>query len=91
MGREDDHLALGHLGLLLDEHRAAIGQFLDHMLVVDDLLADIDGGAVMVECTLDGLHGAIDTGAVSARRSQQDALRRGGRGRGHAQEGSEGS
>ena len=43
VGGEDDHLALGHLGLLLDEDRAALGELLDHVLVVDDLLAHVDG------------------------------------------------
>ena len=43
MGGEDDHLPLRHLGLLLDEDRAALGQLLDHVLVVDDLLAHVDG------------------------------------------------
>ena len=46
VGGEDDHLALRHLGLLLDEDRAALGELLDHVLVVDDLLADVDRGAV---------------------------------------------
>jgi hypothetical protein len=42
VGREDDGLALGHLGLLLHEHRSAGAELLDHVLVVDDLLADVD-------------------------------------------------
>src|ERR1044072_4022190 len=59
VGGEDDHLALGHLALLLDEDRAALGELLDHVLVVDDLLADVDGGAVELERPLDGLHGPV--------------------------------
>ena len=43
VGGEDHGLALGHLGLLLDEDRAALAQLLDHVLVVDDLLAHVNG------------------------------------------------
>ena len=75
VGGEDDHLALRHLGLLLDEDRAALGQLLDHVLVVDDLLAHVDGGAVELERALDRLHGAVDAGAVAARGGEQDPLR----------------
>ena len=42
VGGEDDHLALRHLGLLVDEDRAALAQLLDDVLVVDDLLAHVD-------------------------------------------------
>ena len=80
VGGEDDHLALRHLGLLLDEDRAALGQLLDHVLVVDDLLAHVDGGAVQLERALDRLHGAVDAGAVAARGGEQDALGSGGGG-----------
>ena len=72
---EDDHRALGDLGLLVDEDRSALGQLLDHVLVVDDLLADVDRRTVDLERMLDGLDGAVDAGAVAARRCQQDLLR----------------
>ena len=74
VGGEDDQLALRHLGLLLDEDRAALRQLLDHVLVVDDLLAHVDGWPVHVERVLDRLHGPVDTGAVAAWRGEQDAL-----------------
>ena len=84
VGGEDDQLALGDLGLLLDEDRAALGELLDHVLVVDDLLAHVDGGPVEVERLLDRLHGTVDAGAVAARRRKQHpAGRMGGRGRWH--------
>src|SRR5215212_8109630 len=67
VGGEDDGLALGHLGLLIDEDRAALAQLVDHVLVVDDLLAHVDGRAVDVERALDGLDGAVDACAVPAR------------------------
>ena len=73
VGAEDDEGALGNLGLLLDEDRAALAQLLDDVLVVDDLLADVDGRAVDVERVLDRLHGAVDPGAVTARGRQEDA------------------
>ena len=73
VGAEDDELALGDLGLLLDEDRAALGELLDDVLVVDDLLAHVDGRAVQVERVLDGLDGAIDARAVAARGGEQDA------------------
>ncbi len=65
----------GHLGLGFDEHRAAVAQLLDDVLVVDDLLADVHRRAVELERSLDRLHGTIDAGAVSAWRSEQQLLR----------------
>ena len=75
VGREHHRRALGHLGLGFDEDRAAITQFLDDVLVVDDLLADVDRSAVQLERPLDGLDGTVDAGAVAARRRQEDRLR----------------
>ena len=74
VGGEDDDLPLGHLALLLDEDRAALGELLDHVLVVDDLLADVDRRAVQLQRPLDRLHRAIDAGAVAARGCQEDPL-----------------
>ena len=72
VGGEDDHLALGDLGLLLDEDRPALLELVHDVLVVDDLLAHVDGLAVEVERVLDRLHGAIDARAIAARRRKQD-------------------
>ena len=44
-----------------------------HVLVVHDLLAHVDRGAVALQCHLDGLHGAVDPGAVAAGVGEQDA------------------
>ena len=74
VGGEDDRGALGDLGLLLDEDRAALAQLLDHVLVVDDLLAHVDGRAVELERALDGLHGPVDARAVAARARAQEEL-----------------
>ena len=72
--REHHRGALGHLGLGLDEHRPAVAQLLDHVLVVDDLLADVDRRAVELERALDRLHGAVDARAVAARRREQQLV-----------------
>ena len=42
------------------------------MDVVDDLLADVDGGAVVLERLLDGLDRALDAGAVAAGRGEEN-------------------
>ncbi len=83
VGGEDDHLALRDLGLLLDEDRAPRGELLDHVLVVDDLLADVDRRPVQLERALDRLDGAVDPGAVAAGRGEQDPARAGYRHRRH--------
>ena len=70
VGGEDDGLALGHLGLLLHEDRAALAQLLDHVLVVHDLLAHVHGRPVELERALDRLDGAVD-----ARRSSRAGRR----------------
>ena len=69
---EDDAGALGHLVGLLDEDRAALGQRLDDELVVDDLLAHVDGRAVELEGLFDDVDGAVHSGAVSAGGGQED-------------------
>jgi len=77
--REHDRRAFGHLVVLLDEDRAAVLQRLHHVLVVHDLLADVDGCSVGVQCLLNRDDGAVDPGAVAARGGEQDTLS----GRGH--------
>ena len=84
VGGEDGDRALGDRVVeLLDEDGAAGAQLLDDVLVVDDLLAHVDGRAVQLERALDGLHGAVDAGAVAARGGEEQLLREGG---GHAPE-----
>ena len=55
---------------LVDEDRAALCELLHHVLVVDDLLAHVDRRAVQLERALDRLDGAVDAGAVAARRGE---------------------
>ena len=50
-----------------------LGQLLDHMLVVDDLLADVDGRSVQLERVLDRLNGTVDARAIAARSGQEHA------------------
>ncbi len=72
---EDRRRALGDaLVDLVDEDRAAVAQLLDDVLVVDDLLAHIDGRTVQLQRAFDRLHGAVDTGAVAARRREEQLL-----------------
>ena len=78
VGGEHRHRALGDRVVeLLDEDRAAGAQLLDHVLVVDDLLAHVDGRSVQLQGALDRLHGAVDAGAVAARRGEEQLLREG--------------
>ena len=75
VGGEDGDRALGDRVVeLLDEDRPALAQLRDDVLVVDDLLAHVDRRAVQLERALDGLHGAVDAGAVAARRGEQELL-----------------
>ena len=71
MRREDDRLALRHLGLLVDEDRAARLEVADDVQVVDDLLAHVDRRPVELERLLDRLDGALDPGAVAAGRGEE--------------------
>ena len=72
MGAEDDDGALGHLVGLLDEDRAAALEGGDDVLVVDDLLADVDRGAVDLQGPLDGDHRPVHAGAVPPGVGQED-------------------
>ena len=74
MRREHDRLAFRHLGLLVDEHGTARLEVAHDMQVMDDLLAHVHRWPVEVECLLDRLDGALDPGAVAARRCKEDFL-----------------
>ena len=68
----------GTSSVSLDEDRAALGQGVDDVPVVHDLVADVHRSAVLLQRALDGLDGAVDAGAVAARLGEQDALGRHG-------------
>jgi hypothetical protein len=70
---EDDGRAFGNLVELLDEDGAATLELGDDVLVVDDLLADVDRRAALLECELDRLDRALDTGAERPRACEQHA------------------
>jgi hypothetical protein len=72
--REDDGRALRRLLLALDEDRAALLELAHDVGVVDDLLADVDGRSRVLERELDRLDGALDPGAIPARRSKENPL-----------------
>ena len=55
-----------HFLEFLDENRAQFAKFVDHVLVVDDFLANVDRRAIEVERDLDHVDGAHDAGAESA-------------------------
>ena len=74
----EDHRggAVRHLVELADEHRALPLQALDHVLVVDDLVADVDRRPVDGERPLDHVDGPHHAGAEAARGTEQDLQRR---------------
>ena len=74
MRGEHHDRALGYLVGLVDEDRAGVGQRLDHVPVVHDLVADVHRRAVLLERPLDGLDRAVDARAVPARLGQQHPL-----------------
>ena len=54
------------VGLVHKDH-ATFGELLHHMLVVDDLLAHVQGRTMLFQCLLDGLDGPVDAGTVATR------------------------
>ena len=68
VGGEHHRPVGGALVQLLDEHRAQRLQPLDHVAVVDDLVAHIDRRAVLLDRPLDDLDRPVDAGAEAARR-----------------------
>src|SRR3712207_9251418 len=61
-----------HLVGLVDEDRPTPLERRHHVLVVDDLLADVDRGAVDLQGALDGDHRPVHAGAVAPGVGQQD-------------------
>ena len=74
MRREDAHRSLGDLLFGVHEDGAALLELVHDVTVVDDLLADVDGGPAGVESSLDDLDGPVDAGAVAAGRGENDFL-----------------
>ncbi len=64
--------AVGDLVELVDEARALGAQVLDHVLVVHDFVAHVDGRAVEFKRAFDDGNRALDPGAKAARLGKQD-------------------
>ena len=73
VGAVDEQRTLGNLGGILDEDGALGPQALDHVPVVDDLVAYVDRRAEAIERLLDDLERPVDTGTEAARAGQLDA------------------
>jgi hypothetical protein len=85
MGGEH-HRAVGRaVGELLHEDRALGLEAVDHEAVVDDLVADVDRGAPLLQRHLDDLDRPVDAGAEAARGGEVE-----GQGLGHFRGGSMG-
>ncbi len=72
VGGKDHDRRLGHLVELVDEDGALVLQVAHHVEVVDDLLADVHGTTVLLERSLDRIHGSFDARAIPSRSRQQD-------------------
>ena len=74
VGREHHRLPLGDVGLVVDEHCAALFEVAHDVRVVDDLLAHVDGRAVQLERPLDRLDRPLHARAIASRGSEEDFL-----------------
>ena len=77
--RIDDALAVGNIVDFVDEDGAFFGQLVHNIAVMDNLAADVDGGAEGFKSDLHDVDGAYDAGAKTARLEQQHPLLTGGR------------
>jgi hypothetical protein len=72
MRAEHRHRSGRYLVQLVDEDRAPFAQVFDHMPVVHDLMADVDGRAELGQRTLDNLDRAFDACAETPGLGQHD-------------------
>ena len=70
MGAEDDGGTIRDLIEFFDEYRAFLSQVADHVTVVHDFMANVDGGRKYLQRTLDDLDSAIYTGTEATRVSE---------------------
>src|SRR5215471_2026821 len=73
MGAEYGDGAIGHLVQLFDKTGALFLELVHHMLVMDDLMADIDRLAILIERLLHDIDGAYDPGAKAAWLGKNDS------------------
>jgi hypothetical protein len=71
VGGENEQCPGGRLFLRRDEDGSALFELAHDVGVVDDLAADVDRRAVKLECSLYGLHGPLDAGAIPAGRGEK--------------------
>jgi hypothetical protein len=68
VGRQDTNRTGGDLVFVIDEDRAETLQPLHDVVVVDDLVAHVDGPSMLLEQDLDDLDRPVNPGAERARR-----------------------
>ncbi len=74
VGAENGPRPSGHFVQLLDEDRAGFAQFVHHVFVMNDFLADVDRRPVEIERDLDHVDGPDHAGAKTARFEQKYLL-----------------
>jgi hypothetical protein len=74
MSAEDGARARGDFVEFFYKDRAGFAQLLHHVLVVDDLFADVNRRAVEVKSDLDDVDGSDDTGTKASRLEQENLL-----------------
>ena len=72
MGAEDDPCSFRNLAQLFDEDGPGSPQFIHHVAVMNDFLADIDRGPIKVQCDFNHVDGAHHASAEPARFQQDD-------------------
>ena len=75
VGAEHQRRARRHVGQLLDEDRAFLLQVIDHIGVVNDLMAHVNRRAKLGQRPLDDFNGAVHPGAKAAWLGQKDFFR----------------
>src|SRR5512146_2625554 len=65
VGAEDDDGTLGHFTELFHEYRTLVAQRVDDVTAMDDFVADINRGPVLLERQIDDVDRAVDPGAES--------------------------
>jgi len=75
--RVDQHGPTGGIVRIFDENRAFVAQAVHDMAVVNDLVSDIDGPCLLLECEFDDLDRPVDTRTETPRTGKQDSHGRG--------------
>jgi hypothetical protein len=66
MSAEDGRCAWGYLIKFFNEYGTKAPQPFDDMSIMDDLMANVDRRAVLIECPFDDLYGSNDARAEAA-------------------------